>query len=505
MDVGDDGVAMDMGGDGIAEEPPDSATSLSNMLDRIDSQVSNVGRFPESDSESEPTALADGRYDDPEESPLGNHGGIDEAIFHADDGVPPDAGAASTQPPRLENIHTLAPSYASSFILEGGHQNLRFNTKAAGSRFYPFSTKEELMLFSWQHTHQISQKALGGLIDILLSEDEGCGFDVEGLRGVEARHFFDKMRKFLPLLTVLGREVPSTLGGVGSATVYDVPLNLLIDRDMRLASETGISASYPAGKVLRGNEAEENCFSSDHINCVPTLPKGNVVKSNMHGTLARSTPFFGIDGVKTQFAGRKVYVHDVGVCDIDGTPSPCRILELYWDEERMQAMASISFFRNVTEVRDVGDEEKRRGLLRVWEETPAEGKLNRIPVSAILDLCEIYTVEEVQAGQHTGDWDQGLRSSSWGAYVGEGFVRAPAKRRRRGGRGVGPKPQEVYRTPWNRQGTSEEPLFSVRAEGFHLNDSNKLFFSAPVTYYNDAFNCWGMGNKVCMRRRNDAM
>lgn len=68
MDVGDDGVAMDMGGDGVAEEPPDSATSLSNMIDRIDSQVSNVGRFPESDSESEPTALADGRCDDPEES-----------------------------------------------------------------------------------------------------------------------------------------------------------------------------------------------------------------------------------------------------------------------------------------------------------------------------------------------------------------------------------------------------------------------------------------------------
>lgn len=111
MDVGDDGVAMDMGGDGIAEEPPDSATSLSNMIDRIDSQVSNVGRFPESDSESEPTALADGRYDDREESPLGNHGGIDEAIVHAGYGVPPDVGAVSTQPPRLENIHTLAPPY----------------------------------------------------------------------------------------------------------------------------------------------------------------------------------------------------------------------------------------------------------------------------------------------------------------------------------------------------------------------------------------------------------
>ncbi|CAN0435737.1 unnamed protein product [Pylaiella littoralis] len=99
------------------------------------------------------------------------------------------------------------------------------------------------------------------------------------------------------------------------------------------------------------------------------------------------------------------------------------------------------------------------------------------------------------AGRHRGEWAQGVRSSSWDRYVAEGFVRTPTKRRRRRDRGGAPKPYEVVCAPWSREGTKEEPLFSVREEGFHLNDENRVFFSAPVTYYNDAFNCWGMGNK----------
>lgn len=119
------------------------------------------------------------------------------------------------------------------------------------------------------------------------------------------------MRESLPLLLILGRDVPSTHGGKTSATVYDVPFNLLLDRNMRLASETRLSESYPVGNVWRLDEASNNSLASDHIDCVPTVPKGNVVEYNMHGTRSRSTPFFGVDGVCGLASGRKVYVNDV--------------------------------------------------------------------------------------------------------------------------------------------------------------------------------------------------
>ncbi|CAN0541914.1 unnamed protein product, partial [Scytosiphon promiscuus] len=67
-----------------------------------------------------------------------------------------EASGAHT-PPSLDKLHTLAPSYEASSTLEGGAENMRYNTKAAGSLFYPFRTKEQVLIWVWQHTHQISQ------------------------------------------------------------------------------------------------------------------------------------------------------------------------------------------------------------------------------------------------------------------------------------------------------------------------------------------------------------
>lgn len=49
-------------------------------------------------------------------------------------------------------------------------------------------------------------------------------------------------------------------------------------------------------------------LSSDHLFSVPTEPAGNALSTNMHGTLARNSPFFGFDGLLgTRTGGRKVY------------------------------------------------------------------------------------------------------------------------------------------------------------------------------------------------------
>lgn len=502
----DDVASMEMSDDGAGEEIPDAAEGLQNLMERIESGLSSADNFPDSFCDSANSDLdepvvndEDGNFDPAEEQsqqPVIPDSALD---IEPDDGTL-DAGGGIHRPPWIEVVHELAPSFKDSFVLEGGTPNIHFNTKAEGSTHYPFRTKEEVLLFMWQHTHQISQKAMRALLSILLHEDEGAGFDVRGLRGVDAKHFFGRMRKFLPLLLIVGRDVPSTQSGKTSATVYDVPFNLLLDRDMRLASETKLSTSYPAGKILTSSEAEGNSMTSDHVNCVPTLPKGNIVESNMHGTLSRSTPFFGIDGVRGRASPRKVYVNDVAMCELDGTPTPCRVLELFWDEETAQVLASIRLFRAAAEVQGVVEAESPTGLTRVWEDATAKQNYVRIPVSAILDVCEIYSSEDTQANKHAGDWDLGVRSTSWGGYLGEGFVRAKRRRRRRGGDVL--KPFEVFCEAWSRGGTPEEAMFSLRGEGIHHNNGNEVFFSAPVTFYSDAFNVWGMGNKVGLLPRN---
>lgn len=345
----------------------------------------------------------------------------------------------------------------------------------------------------WQHTHQVSRKALKSLLDILLHEDEDGGFDVKGLSRIDPEHFGARMRKYLPLLEVIERDVPSTVDGVSAAKVYDMPLNVVLERQMQLASESFLSEAFPAGKVLRGQETEGNSLASHHVNCVPTVPRDGKRRSNMHGTLARSTPFAGFDGIKGSQSQRKVYVHDVCVARVGNFPAPWRILEIFWDEEREGIMVRARPFRIALEVQGVGDAERRDGLLRVWEdETPDASKL--VEVAQVLDVCEIYTQDDLDAKSHSGDWDLGPRSPDWEACIGEGFVASAHKRRRPGD--PAPRPFAVSHAPWSTEGTPDDPLFSLRREGFHFNDGDLPFFSAPIKIYNDAFNCFGMQNKV---------
>ncbi|CAN0322388.1 unnamed protein product, partial [Ectocarpus sp. 13 AM-2016] len=108
-----------------------------------------------------------------------------------------------------------------------------------------------------------------------------------------------------------------------------------------------------------------------------------------------------------------------------------------------------------------------------------------LEVADVLGLAEIYTEDEMDADKHDDMWDR---------FLGEGFVVQAGKKRQRAG--DDPVQQfEVTHAPWCKEGTPENPLFVLRREGFHLNNENLAFFSAPVTFYNDAFNCFGMGNK----------
>lgn len=190
--------------------------------------------------------------------------------------------------------------------MEGGAANLKFNTKARGSKFYPFRTITLQLLWMFVHKFQISREALCGLVAILQITYEGQGFDAKELEDFNAEHFYARMRECMPLLEIIVREVPSTQEGRETAKVYDTPLSLLLDRECRLLCSTDVSRKYPGGKIISAREAEENFLASDHVTSIPVKRKGDICCSNMNGKLARNTPFFGIDGICAQRSARKV-------------------------------------------------------------------------------------------------------------------------------------------------------------------------------------------------------
>ena len=438
--------------------------------------------------------LDDDGYDDFQGGVLNEEGGAQDFEVCPPVGGGGGGGGAEPSAPGIEEIHTKTESYADSKTVEGRPENLRENTKAAGSEWYPWKTKEQQMLWIWQHQYQISRKALGGLLNILLMEDEGK-FDVRGLAGVDPEHFNSRMRPYLPLLELVERQVKSTRDGETTAAVYDIPVNLLIHRTMQLQSEMELSETFAGGKILRGEEAEQNSLTSDHLNCVPTRPVENVRRSNHHGTLARSSPFFGIDGIRATYDRTKVYINDCCVCNVGGSPALCRILGLFYDETRREVLVPVRMFRLTAEVRAVGGEEKLGGMVRAWEDVTPGSEIE-LKAADVLALAEIFTAAEVAAGQHNTDGDQPERSTPWERFVGEGFVKKAGNSRRKQGDSM-PRSFAVSQSPWCREGTTDNPLFSLRSEGIHLNDlANLPFLSVPLTWYNDAFNYFDLTNKV---------
>ncbi|CAB1113668.1 unnamed protein product [Ectocarpus sp. CCAP 1310/34] len=293
------------------------------------------------------------------------------------------------------------------------------------------------------------------------------------------------MRPYLPLLQLIKRDVPSAADETASSAVFDIPVNLLLHRTMQIESETALSETHPGGKLLRGEEIEANSLTSEHVNCVPTRREGNVMNSNHNGALAKSTPFFGFDGIRASVCGRKVYVHDCCACEVGGVLTLGRLMEIFYDDVRRLVLVTVRLFRTAAEVRGVGEEERRGGLLRVWEDcSPGSGV--ELEAAKVLGLVEMETPQNRSGdGGHPFPWDR---------FYAEGFVTAAGTKRRHQGDAM-PKPFKVSEAPWHAEGTTDKPLFGVRHQGVHLNDMNLAFYSAPVVFSCDAFNAWGLGNK----------
>ncbi|CAB1113667.1 unnamed protein product [Ectocarpus sp. CCAP 1310/34] len=169
------GGAEDGSASGGAHEETGGARGLGNLMGRVEEverTVESSGRDTDAGDEYSmedgggvegDDGLNDEGYDDFQGDIDYEGGPVEPEVFL----LPEDGGGTSSAIPRLEVLHTMAPSFASSTTVEGGPEKLRYNTKAAGSPFYPFATKEQQLMFIWIHVHRIPQRAFGGLLEIL--------------------------------------------------------------------------------------------------------------------------------------------------------------------------------------------------------------------------------------------------------------------------------------------------------------------------------------------------
>jgi len=336
---------------------------------------------------------------------------------------------------------------------------------------------------------------LDGLLAILRTRHNNQGFEVDEIRGVTAKHFYSRRRSHHPLLEVVETMVPTKEGT--HVPSYSIPINLLLARKMQSPSFIEMCVQNPGGKVLSEEEAEQNRLGSHHLFAVPTEPLGNALSTNMHGALARTSAYFGVDGLLgARTGGRKVFINDVGMFTIAGKTLPCRLLKIFWDMAVGALLVGVRQFRSRVEVRDVEGPDRCHGLVRVWEE---EGPKSEVILhnSTLEGPCEIYTRGEVSRDEHIKEpWVGGTRWADFHAYIGEGFVVKRPKRMRDEDSGQQPPAFVVSNNRWWHEGSRGSPLFGIRYEGFRENFKNLVFVSTPLVVFNDAFNAYSINSKV---------
>lgn len=261
----------------------------------------------------------------------------DEAVGKAGDaGMIPEA--RDSNHPRLGQLHIPVCQEEGAVLMEGGAKHLMFDTKAAGSSTYPFRTRSHLLFMKFVTDHQVPRVMLAALLYMLRFKDpeSGEGFDINDLDGVQAEHFVARTRDCMPLYEVYKRDVRCSTtaiaagGDDSTSVVYDVPANLIIERQLKAESSMKTFLQNPGGKQLSDQEAIDSNLASKHIFCGPERRLGNKRHGNMNGVLARSTPHFGYDDIAPAGAkGRTIHVNDVAMIAAGTNSSVTRTVACY--------------------------------------------------------------------------------------------------------------------------------------------------------------------------------
>lgn len=314
------------------------------------------------------------------------------------------------------------------------------------------------------------------------------------------KRFFAGHRLFMPMLEVICRDVRQNPGARGkTAKVYDVPLNLIVDRLLQSRGAMKSMRQNLSGEVLPGGHG----VRSEHYVGVPTRPASNLRRSLAHGEFACNTPLYGLDGIKS-VDREQVYVGDIAMCRVpacnDAPPAqwPCRLIGLYFDEDVAAAdlsrstavMVRLRRFRTLSEV--IGSaapaESTPHQLQRIWEESEAGADITVVVrPEEVLGLCRVLPEDAIAGvGNDLGDWKWSNLRAGW-TFAGAGFVTRRAQPTHRGG-GF-----RIIDKRWKTQGSGDGRFVDVRADGVFHNEQGVPFIQFPFHLFNDRFACYGIG------------
>lgn len=190
----------------------------------------------------------------------------------------------------------------------------------------------------------------------------GAKFNILDLTGVHHEHCRARVRKFIPIVLSVKRRVrcspAAKAAGKSGADVHEIPVNLIIDRQLRSEASTQEMLSNQAGKVLTKPQMKVNGMPSELLMSCPEVCRGNARCCNSNGRLMRESPHMGLDGIVGKDCPdgcmRKVYVNDVALVPIDGLllTQPVRVLSYAYHGAHGAMMASVRRFRLAGDVDD---------------------------------------------------------------------------------------------------------------------------------------------------------
>ena len=213
------------GAEGLAYTPATSPPHAPGptLLERLADLAVSDPNYPTSSGDSDELVCddygaddggwANGVYNDEEGCGLGSD--VENGCVAAGDGVPSADGRSGDASPgaatlnnakRLDQLHVGLGGR----VLEGGASNCTFNTKAKGSQYFPYENFSVLLLFQLVHKFQLSETVLSSFLTTLTTVHNGERFNVDDIRGIDAKHFYARRRSQHPLLDIVETMVPIT-------------------------------------------------------------------------------------------------------------------------------------------------------------------------------------------------------------------------------------------------------------------------------------------------------
>ena len=337
----------------------------------------------------------------------------------------PPTGAASSSAGKtkwLKHIHRRVAETLRAACIEGMDiKRHRYGQKATRG-YSPFEHLTVVLFFVFANKHQLSGVAVNYLFAMLRYIDgeegdgagEGRGFDVNDVPN-SGEHFVSRMWQYLPLLELWMSEVERKSGKSGTASVYDIPTNLILETLSGSKDGREEEEAHSRGVILRGDQAAVNGFMNDQVAAMATRPVNSARRTFMHGRIAAPMPLYSSDAILTP-GGTPVYISDFVMVDLleerANTPLqvPCRVVKVLSNAATQAVDVVMKCFRTAWEVLTVTPTHlyfKTEGMVKVFEELGPRSEITLQGPHRLLDPIKVITAQEPSDRKHLRPWGVG--------------------------------------------------------------------------------------------------